>query len=785
MRIERLALKGFSSAFPGVVELNLRDVPPGLIGIVGRNGRGKTTLLEAVAGALYRQLPSRNNEDPVTYATGRDSFIDLEFSIAETGFRARLNLDGPKRQTDALLEAIQPDGARAPLNDGKRSTFDDAIRQRFPSFDLFINSSFAAQGRGDEFTRRKPSQRKDLFVEFLALQHYATMAATAAEAAALVADARLRLEVQAEGLERDTAPALVDALDTTAHRLQLEGGTAEVRQLELRDSIQELEARAAAAGDQMTAYTTAQQRVATLQAELAGRQGERDGVTSQIATARRALADEQNRITARRDAELTDIDTRVANNESIRRQAEDIRAAVARIAELDTDLATWRRSLEICQAAHTKASEDLRAAEREVSALAPVEVQLHRSKSDAALLGTVPCGGAGTFAGCQFLVNATDASRRVDDLARRVADKPALAATVADVATKLTDHAAGVAEAKRWIAEHEADRARLQKLASYEPALAAADARLAELTEKRASSLRSADEELGAAQARCDARLTELDGALSVLDRQSKRLMTDLEVASADLAAAAAGNTQAVVLKADLYRARLEWDAVTAALATVANGRQELERRRLELQAKHARLVDVRLRLAVVDQELVEWRDLAKALGKGGLPDLEIDAAGPTITATTNELLLACFGPRFSLELVTQVAKAGGAGMKDLFTVVVTDNEAGGDPRDISQLSGGEKTVVQEALMSAIALYVNQRSPMPIRTLWRDETGAALDPENAIRYVQMLRKVRELGGFVHVFFISHNAEAAALADAQIRVGDGQAVLVHPPFTEAA
>jgi hypothetical protein len=80
--------------------------------------------------------------------------------------------------------------------------------------------------------------------------------------------------------------------------------------------------------------------------------------------------------------------------------------------------------------------------------------------------------------------------------------------------------------------------------------------------------------------------------------------------------------------------------------------------------------------------------------------------------------------------------------------------------------------------MCAIALYVNERSPMPIRTLWRDETGAALDPVNAIAYVQMLRKVLELGHFHHVFFISHNAAAAALADTQIRVGGGTAVIVH-------
>jgi ABC-type siderophore export system fused ATPase/permease subunit len=77
--------------------------------------------------------------------------------------------------------------------------------------------------------------------------------------------------------------------------------------------------------------------------------------------------------------------------------------------------------------------------------------------------------------------------------------------------------------------------------------------------------------------------------------------------------------------------------------------------------------------------------------------------------------------------------------------------------------------------MCAIALYVNERSPMPIRTLWRDETGAALDPvPTRSHYVHMLRKVRELGGFHHVFFITHNPRPRRSADTQIQVGGGTA-----------
>lgn len=782
MRLERLTLKGFSSAFPGTVDLNLRDLDRGLVAIVGPNGKGKTTLLEVAPGAIFRQLPSRNGADPVDYATGRDSAIGLEFAVDAGTFSAKLSLDGPKRTTDALLEQLV-DGRWTPLNDGKRSTYDEAIKSRFPSFDLFINSSFAAQGRGDEFTRRKPSQRKDLFVEFLNLGHYQAMAKMAGEAAELVADAKLRLEAQADVLARDTAPALLDEIDRLANQLQASGGAAEVRQRDLKERLAQLEARAATASDQTAAFAAATERVRTLTRDLTTRRTERTGLEAQRAAATTAHATERARMAARRESDLTEVGNRIANNEKIREQGADIRAAVAAIATIDAQLVEARQRLDTCQAAQQRAAADLRAVEQQAAALVPVEQQLARSKTDATLLTTVPCGGGGAYAACDFLKNATAAEARIADLEAQLVPKAALADQVGALARAGDAHATDVAAARSRVKGLEGDRTTHEPLAKYAETLAAADARLAELTDKRGAIASDADKALRAADERLADRLAELEDQSGRLDDTVDQLTRELATASADLEAATTGHTQAVALQGELLAARAEWDQVTAAIATAVSGHADLERRRQDMAAKRERLTDREDRLAQVDQELVEWRDLKKALDKGGLPDLEIDAAGPTITATTNDLLLSCFGPRFTLELVTQVEKSDGSGKKDLFTVLVTDNESPDAPRDISQLSGGEKTIVQEALMCAISLYVNERSPMPIRTLWRDETGAALDSANAVAYVHMLRKVLELGGFHHIFFISHNAAAAALADTQIRVGGGTAVVVPPPFTD--
>jgi exonuclease SbcC len=192
----------------------------------------------------------------------------------------------------------------------------------------------------------------------------------------------------------------------------------------------------------------------------------------------------------------------------------------------------------------------------------------------------------------------------------------------------------------------------------------------------------------------------------------------------------------------------------------------------------------VRGRLAKLDTELLEWQLLQQAFDRDGLPALEVDQAGPEISALTNQILADCFDSRFSVELVTQVSKADGKGMKDDFTLLVTDNHTG-QIRDIADLSGGEEVIVAEAFMNAIALRINASSRTPILTFFRDETTGALTKENTQRYVQMLRKVQALGGIKQIIFISHDPDAYALADAQIRVAGGQVTTFLPPYSEAA
>jgi exonuclease SbcC len=111
------------------------------------------------------------------------------------------------------------------------------------------------------------------------------------------------------------------------------------------------------------------------------------------------------------------------------------------------------------------------------------------------------------------------------------------------------------------------------------------------------------------------------------------------------------------------------------------------------VQAQHARARSEQAageaRSAQVEAELSGWTLLAKCLSNDGVIALDIDDAGPTLAGLANDLLLACYGPRFTLEIRTQVATAKGE-MREGFDIVVHDGQ-GGESKSVTLLSGGEK----------------------------------------------------------------------------------------------
>ncbi len=169
-----------------------------------------------------------------------------------------------------------------------------------------------------------------------------------------------------------------------------------------------------------------------------------------------------------------------------------------------------------------------------------------------------------------------------------------------------------------------------------------------------------------------------------------------------------------------------------------------------------------------IEGELGWWNLLSKALGNDGVIALCVDDAGPELARLTNELLLACYGPRFTVSIRTQVETVKKE-MREGFDVVVFDAETG-RAKSVGVMSGGERIWINEALTRAIALYLERASGRRYETLFCDEADGALDSERKRMFMQMKREVLRLGGYAREYFVSQTPELTQMADVVIDVG---------------
>lgn len=835
MQLDDVTVRDVLACHGAPTTLSLVDVPHGLVAVTGPNGSGKSTLFTAAIGSVYRLLPDRDHE-LVDYALSREAFLESHFRVDGQGvYRARVNLDNVSRASDAILELVAPDGARRILNDGKVTTFDAEVAKVFPSLPLLLASAFAAQNHRGSFAQLDRKGRKDLFADLLGLAHYETLAATCRQAVALVLEANHRLAGRVDALARDLGPERFAALEAEADRLQGERNAVELRRGALTEEIRQTEEALAGVQAQAARHAETQRTVDRLTVELQASERAIDHLQAEQiqtgadlrgvlhtadvearATLDRLQADQiaaedrywraLQRIDGQYEAARQDKDARIVNNRNLLADADAIRAAAKVRDDQVAELTGLLGHLEAQLGAVRATEDDLVARQATLQvALAKARADVTRRtalEADLALATKVPFGDRCLDAGCGFVARAQAARTELPGLV----DAPARLADLE--AQERTLRAAHVAAqgARATVERHVQDRrARLAAVPPVDQRLASldiAEARIAELETAKAAldapaqaerdalevdhaatlarldaGRRDAHDRRAAAGAeatrRHDARLADLADALANA-LASRNALTERHVAETSVLQETAGAADEAATKGTTLKAlQTTWTTSEAALARLTAEVAALERTRTDLQRKRDERDRLEARLTTITGEQADWDLLAKAFGRDGLPVLEIDAAGPRITQLCNDLLAACFGTRFTVELVTEIVKAGGKGTKETFELRVYDADAAGAARNLTDLSGGEQIIIDEALKAALSLSVNEQLGTPIRTCWRDETTGPLDEENTPRYVAMLRRMHELGGFAHTLFVTHNAAAARLSDTQIDIEDGR------------
>lgn len=723
-----------------------------LVALVGGNGSGKSHLLNLSGPAvLYREM--RDYEEPTAdhVAPGvRDAMAELEFSIGTERYRAILQIDpqaaGGRGKSEAYL--LKRTGAEeyTPLAGPSLRAYDEAISGILPPADLFYASVFAAQGGGGSFFQLAKAQRKDLFASMLDLETLSGISATAKEKGgvleALVPDVRGR--IKAATFEIETLAAFVmqvgelesvvmqHSLRVDAQEDAVEAARAALAKEQGRLAVAEERAEAAAREetrinaervDACDALRAKQQTVVDLEAML-GRSG-------MVAKAVERLAEVDESLTLHREHERAAMERLAGYQEQAEKHGHEATELKVRAGMLQHKLGLieikreqmqtrqnelTRRALLLDEIPGVPACETCPLTEDARQARAKLEAEQHDDEDDQR---------GGLEADWKQVLADGEATRvKLEALRVETADATRFAKDITVAIVRLEREKRDLAALAGRASEIAAARARLEVAqAAVVEAKARAEAAVAKgqdpesfaLDEKRRDVIRAQDE-------------------LGTLEEHRLELVRELRSAEATLAN---------------RRGRLEAMGDPAGKFAAA-------------KADEARLLE----------EATDWALLAKALGRDGVQALAIDAAGPAVTAIANDLLSNCYGPRFTIALETTALKKDG-GQKETFDIRILDGEAG---REARKCSGGETVLIDEALRLALAIYNASRSGVELRTLWRDETAGALSPENADRYVAMLRRAAEVGGFHQVLFVAHQADVWQQADAQLLVEGGQVTI---------
>ncbi|RQV14859.1 SMC family ATPase [Burkholderia cenocepacia] len=768
MRPLRLLLEGFYGVRDGMkrdsVELDLESLPTGLIALTGPNGAGKTTIMDNLHP--YRIMPSRASKLSVDAFSYWDHVCGVqarkEFEWEHDGLRYRSTFvfrkPGKTGKADYFLFYRSTDGEWRPVSlpdgtvsDGKGETYDRCVDAICGSLESFFTSVFSAQNRRP-LTSYGATEIKGLLAELLKIDHLRALSTKAAE----------------------VAKELTRKLGVVQQELAAFSGKRE-RADETRKAIATATADIAAAREKRTA---AQSEIATLtqqHAVLVAKQGENAGTSARM----RELGVRRSELQAslqmlERDKQADDkrfaqrasaLREAIAGHVAVVRQAEQIRGAAAardeaqlRVGKAEALIEPLQRAIEQLDAKRLRAAtveSSLSGLQSEGTAKADLIRTLAEQSS---VIGSVPCAGMDIHAMCPLLAQARNAAQQVD----------VQTVSLKDLRTRYRQHQTELKELAPSVEALLAKRTELQQvnteltgarqalqratdLAARKPLLDAAEAGLT----KAQGELESLDVERSAASKRRETESTRLTGLLREVEAEVSRL------AAVDVTQAIVEVDRQLVARRDVCTAmdaRIE--ALIRTQATCETTLAALER---ELEGFSATQAFAER----ISDEIAQWKLLAKGLGNDGVIALTIDDAGPALTQTVNDLLLACYGTRFTVEIQTQRTLANGE-TREGFEILVHDAESDSS-KVVGVMSGGQKVWINECLTRGVALYIAGNAGQPYETLFSDESDGPLDPDRKVQFMRMKREVLRQGGYAREFFISQTPDLIAEADAVIDV----------------
>jgi DNA repair protein SbcC/Rad50 len=808
MRPLSLSLQGFIGIMSGQgkpsVEIDLRVIPEEaqLIAFAGINGAGKTTIIDNLHP--YRVMPSHaKSPTPTSFSfydhivPGVDAMKDFVFSINGKEYRStlRMRIAGKSKKQECYLFVKDDAGGWATYENprtGLKSTggadaYDLCVEDLCGKPEIFFSTAFSAQKK-KLISAMTTSEVKSLFSSMQGNEGLKALSEKSSEVMKALKAYMLALQAQ-------SAPLNMVAANAPSHARKIRELEQIIsdRQALLQSCVIEIAAKKSVI-DEMDRAVKNQAAISVQRqslmdqysglvdqnklqlaafdaSQLANKQSRSEHVqqmTLSVKNKHAYVADLKQRLTglqriissaslmAARKVELQDL---IAKKSDTRMKIDDHWVDVDRLSKLRAVIAQFRETL-------TNSKKDAEA----------VKAILDAAREVASLIDKVPCSGHAFSMSCPLLEQA-----RTEQL--KIPTQEARIIRIREGYKSTMDEAKASDLEYQQLEQRAQEREKLHReLQDIEDAITRVREEM-----KDAPLLDSAHSEIPVLQAKLHAANLELDQQISELNKLSQsHSSADAhdKLSRNDFVQILAQQENALMVQIDALPApissevigqeRMHFDKLSERQQAIADS---LELLNLELQSftkeltkseeAQRQIASLEAQASAASLEITQWMLLSKALGNDGIIAMSIDDAGPRISRITNQLLEDCYGGRFVIRISTQEATATGV-LKEAFEIHVEDTTRG-TSTILDFMSGGETVWINECLIRAMALFMDQSSGSRYETLFSDESDGPLDEERKRNFMSMKRAVLARGGYKREYMITHTPELRDMCDAVIDV----------------
>jgi exonuclease SbcC len=145
--------------------------------ISGRNGAGKSSILDGMTWALFGESRSKSNDDIINRMAQKkrknaEAEVEFEFLLKHTLYRV---IRRKQARKSMILEFYLKDSAGQwkTLTESRQQETQGKIQKALNmNFDTFVNASFFLQNKADEFTIKTANKRKEILADVLGVSRW-------------------------------------------------------------------------------------------------------------------------------------------------------------------------------------------------------------------------------------------------------------------------------------------------------------------------------------------------------------------------------------------------------------------------------------------------------------------------------------------------------------------------------------------------------------------------------------------------------------------------------------